>query len=204
MFSDIINIITGDTGEDKVKKAILILFLLVMCATSWSAGFKQRIVLLDNSIIIGEIVEMKDGIYTVSTEAVGEIKVSADKILEISKLDTDRPAAANQQIDIIDNSKKPVRKTVNPQSVQPGSSTGGSDNLKAQQERANAQVQSMVMQEDFLDNMMSLSENKDMLDVMSDPEVMDAISRNDYDFLMNNDKMKNLMESSEIKELFGE
>jgi len=204
VFSDIINIITGDTGEDKVKKAILILFLLVMCATSWSAGFKQRIVLLDNSIIIGEIVEMKDGIYTVSTEAVGEIKVSADKILEISKLDTDRPAAANQQIDIIDNSKKPVRKTVNPQSVQPGSSTGGSDNLKAQQERANAQVQSMVMQEDFLDNMMSLSENKDMLDVMSDPEVMDAISRNDYDFLMNNDKMKNLMESSEIKELFGE
>jgi hypothetical protein len=38
---------------------------------------------------------------------------------------------------------------------------------------------------------------------MSDPDVMDAISRNDYDFLMNNEKMKNLMESSEIKDLLG-
>jgi hypothetical protein len=187
-----------------VKKAVLILFLLVICATSWAAGAKQRIVLLDNSIIIGEIVEMKDGIYTVSTETVGEIKVAADKILEISKLDADRPATANKQIDIIDSTKKPARKAVNRESVQPGSSTGGSDNLKAQQERANAQVQSMAMQEDFLDNMMSLSENENMLDVMSDPEVMDAISRNDYEFLMNNDKMKTLMESSEIKDLFGE
>ncbi len=204
MFSGIINIITGNTGEDKVKKAVLILFLLVMCATSWAAGAKQRIVLLDNSIIIGEIVEMKDGIYTVSTETVGEIKVAADKILEISKLDADRPATANKQIDIIDNTKKQARKAVSRQSVQPDSSTGGSDNLKAQQERANAQVQSMAMQEDFLDNMMSLSENENMLDVMSDPEVMDAISRNDYEFLMNNDKMKTLMESSEIKDLFGE
>ena len=182
-----------------MKKAILILFLLVMCATSWAAGVKQQIVLLDNSIIIGEIIEMKDGIYTVSTETVGEIKVAADKILEIRKLDADRPAAAGQNIDIIDNSKKPARKPASPPRTM-----GGSDDLKAQQERANAQVQSMAMQEDFLDNMMDLSGSENMMDVMSDPEVMEAISRNDYEFLMNNDKMKNLMESSEIRELFGE
>jgi len=175
------------------------MFLLALCATSWAAGVKQRIVLLDNSIIIGEIVEMKDGIYTVSTETVGEIKVAADKILEISKLDADRPGAARQNIDIIDDSRKPARKP-----AAPPRTMGGSDDLKAQQERANAQVQSMAMQEDFLDNMMDLSGSEDMMDVMSDPEVMEAISRNDYEFLMNNEKMKNLMESSEIRDLFGE
>jgi hypothetical protein len=39
---------------------------------------------------------------------------------------------------------------------------------------------------------------------MADPEVMDAISRNDYDFLMNNEKMINLMESQDIKGLLGD
>jgi hypothetical protein len=198
-FSGIINENYEDTGEDKVKRIILALLLAAICSTSWAAGVKQRIVLLDNSVIIGEIVEMKDGIYTIRTETVGEIKVSADKIIEISKHDADRPAASGQNIDIIDRSKKPARKQVS----QPRS-MGASDDLKAQQERANAQVQSMATQEDFLDDMMNLSGSENMLDVMSDPEVMEAISRNDYEFLMNNEKMKNLMESSEIKDLLGE
>ena len=182
-----------------MKKIVLALLLLVICSTSWATGVKQRIVLLDNSVIIGEIVEMKDGVYTVSTEAVGEIKVAADKILEISKLDAARPATTGRNINIIDRSKKQAGKAA-PQAR----TMGGSDDLKAQQERANAQVQSMVMQEDFLDNMMNLSGSENMMDVMSDPEVMEAISRNDYEFLMNNEKMKNLMESSEIRDIFGE
>lgn len=181
-----------------MKKFFLFLLLVLLCSTSHAAGVKQRIVLLDNSVIVGEIVEMKDGIYTVKSDAMGEIKVSADKILEISKLDQ-ASSATSQNIDILDRSKKKAHKApVQPRSV------GVSDDLKIQQERANSQVQSMSMQEDFLDSMMNLSGSADMVDVMSDPEVMDAISRNDYEFLMNSDKMKTLMESSEIKDLLGE
>ena len=33
---------------------------------------------------------------------------------------------------------------------------------------------------------------------------MDAINRGDYDFLMNNSKMQNLMDSSEIQTLLGD
>lgn len=185
-----------------MKRIVLLALMVAVCSISWAAETKQRIVLLDNSVIIGEIVEMKDGIYTVSTEAVGEIKVAADKILEISKLDAAKPVAVESNskpdIEIVDN-RKPARKPV----AQPRS-MGGSDDLRAQQERANAQVQSMAMQEDFLDDMMNLSESQNMIEVMSDPEVMEAISRNDYEFLMNNDKMKKLMESSEIRDMFGE
>ncbi|EKD83909.1 MAG: hypothetical protein ACD_39C00379G0005 [uncultured bacterium] len=183
-----------------MKKAALVLLCVALAGICLAAGIKQRIVLLDNSVIIGEVTEMKDGVYTVQTEAVGEIKIAADKILEISKLDSAQPSASGKNIDILDRNKKPVRNTVQ----QPQHSSVASDDLKSQQERANAQVQSMAMQEDFLDNMMNLSGNEDMIDVMSDPEVMEAISRNDYEFLMNNEKMKSLMESSEIRDLFGE
>lgn len=181
-----------------MRKTILVLLLVSLCSISYAAGVKQRIVLLDNSVIVGEIVEMKDGIYTVKSDVMGEIMVPADKILEISKLDQAR-SATSQNIDILDRSKKSAHKTpAKPRTI------GGSDDLTIQQERANSQVQSMTMQEDFLENMMDLSGSANMLDVMSDPEVMDAISRNDYEFLMNNDKMKGLMESSEIKDLLGE
>ncbi|HAE40832.1 MAG TPA: hypothetical protein DCG57_19690 [Candidatus Riflebacteria bacterium] len=184
-----------------MKKIALMLLLVLMSTLCLAAGMRQRIVLLDNSVIIGEVTEMKDGVYTVVSETVGEIKIAADKVLEISKLDTDQSSAPAKNIDILDRDNKPAKRAVQQQST---SRTMASDDLKAQQERANAKVQSMAMQEDFLDNMMNLSGSGNMVDVMSDPEVMEAISRNDYEFLMNNEKMKNLMESSEIKELFGE
>ncbi|PKL44643.1 MAG: hypothetical protein CVV41_04570 [Candidatus Riflebacteria bacterium HGW-Riflebacteria-1] len=185
-----------------MKKIAFLLLLVSMATLCLAAGMRQRIVLLDNSVIIGEVTEMKDGVYTVVSETVGEIKIAADKVLEISRLDTDQSSAPAKNIDILDrDNKKPAKRAVQPQST---SRTMASDDLKAQQERANAQVQSMAMQEDFLDNMMNLSGSGNMVEVMSDPEVMEAISRNDYEFLMNNEKMKNLMESSEIKDLFGE
>jgi hypothetical protein len=62
----------------------------------------------------------------------------------------------------------------------------------------------MTADGDFVDSLLDLSENQSMMDVMADPEVMDAISRNDYDFLMNNEKMINLMESQDIKGLLGD
>lgn len=184
-----------------MKKIALFLLFVSWSGLCLAAGIRQRIVLLDNSVIIGEVTEMKDGIYTIHSDTVGEIKIAAEKVLEISKLDSETSAASGKSINILDRDKKPAKRAVQ---TQPTSRTMASDDLKAQQERANAQVQSMAMQEDFLDNMMNLSGNENMVDVMSDPEVMDAINRNDYEFLMNNEKMKNLMESSDIKELFGE
>ena len=62
----------------------------------------------------------------------------------------------------------------------------------------------MAMDGDFLDSMMNLGNSEAMNDIMQDPEIMDAISRNDYDYLMNNEKMKSLMDSQEIKELLGD
>ena len=180
-----------------MKKIVLILLLVAVSSICSAAGIKQRIVLLDRSVIIGEVTEMKDGIYTVQSETVGEIKIPAEKIIEITKLDSAQPAASGQAIGILDGTKKPVR------NAQPRA-LAGSDDLKAQQERANSQVQSMTAQEDFLENMMDLSGSANMIEVMTDPEVMEAISRNDYEFLMNNEKMKSLMESSEIKDLLGE
>ncbi len=179
-----------------MKKFVLIIMVVLMSISLNGAEAKQqRILLQDKSVIMGQVLELKEGQYTIRTETMGEIKLAADKILEISSLEiqatSSRPA---KEIAIRDGSKKQAY----------SSPPVSSSNANAQQDQVNSRVRSMAMDGDFLDSMMDLSQAGSMLDVMSDPEVMDAINRNDYDFLMNSEKMKNLMGSPEIRELLGD
>ncbi len=159
----------------------------------------SRIVLSDGTVINGEVTGMANGVYTIETSAMGTLNVNADSVVSISKGAPDSNNNNKSNIDIIDGNKK------NNSSVQDKlDSELKANSYSAMQNQANQKVQSMMMKGDFMDSMMGLSENSKMTDVMNDPEVMDAIQRGDYDFLMNNSKMQNLMDSSEIQTLLGD
>jgi hypothetical protein len=163
----------------------------------------QRIVLQDKTVLVGRIVEMKNGVYSVQTETLGTINIDADKIVEITSSDR---SSESPKIGIIDGSHQRPDTEEAKRPVQPAvqKSSPDSADLSQQQEEVNSQVRSMAMSGDFLDSMMNLSESSAMTDIMQDPEIMDAISRNDYEYLMNSEKMKNLMDSQEIKEMLGD
>lgn len=197
----------------KILVASALLFALSTPCLMMAEEKTQRILLRDKSVIIGQVLEMKDGVYTIKTEAMGEFKISADKILEISAIDLvkKRPSAKETAI-VVDEDVRPeiairdgsrVKKNRQP-AASSGEPAAGSDDLARQQDQVNSHVRSMTMNGEFLDSMMDLGQNSSMMDIMSDPEIMDAISRNDYDFLMNSDKMKDLMDSPEIKNLLGD
>ena len=166
---------------------IMLVMVALMAVNGLSAQQTQRIVLNDNSIIVGEIVEMRDGVYRIKTTAMGEVQVRADQINSMT-------ANNSSQVQILDQEPPASHNPRQPDSA----------NYSHQQEHVNSRVRSMAMNEDYLENLMDLSGSSEMLSVMSDPEVMDAISRNDYEFLMNNEKMKNLMDSQGIRSLLGE
>lgn len=199
-----------------MKKILVASVLLIIFSIPGFAAAEekmQRILLRDKSVIIGQVLEMKDNVYTIKTDAMGEFKIGADKILEISALELvkKRPVAkeaaaavdeeVRPEIAIRDGSR--VKKTRQPSS-ESSEPAAGSGDLARQQDQVNSHVRSMTMNGEFLDSMMDLGQNSSMMDIMSDPEIMDAISRNDYDFLMNSDKMKDLMDSPEIKNLLGD
>ena len=75
--------------------------------------------------------------------------------------------------------------------------------MRHQQEMVNTSVQSMAMEEDFLNKVMELGQNPDMLDVMNDESLMEAINSQDYQSLMQNEKMQRLMNSPDLRELLG-
>ncbi len=178
--------------------ALVTTLFLVICFSLAAQNASQRVILDDNTVLIGRVVELKDGIYTIETETLGSIKISADKILEISS-NSGSTVQRAPKIGIIDGARSSSARQNDEKSPVPA----GSD-LARQQEEVNSRVKSMTMSGDFLDSMMNLSESSEMLDIMQDPEVMEAISNNDYEYLMNSDKMKNLMDSQEIKDLLGD
>lgn len=199
-----------------IKKPFLttaLSLILSVCSTGGiaSAGQNQlqRILLSDKTVIIGQVIAMQNGIYTIKSDAVGELKISADKIVAISSLNqpVERPLQPVKEIAIRDGAHSQRQNAESVSNASSGSET--SKNVREtpagrQQEEVNSQVQSMAMNGDFLNSMLKLSESSDMSDIMQDPEIMDAISRNDYDFLMNSEKMKSLMDNQEIKDLLGD
>lgn len=207
----------------RIIQIFVLAVLLLLPVASHAAGetAQQRIVLTDKTTLIGRVVEMKDGVYTVETDTLGRLKIEAARVVEISSLNQAvaaqpketaagsaidssqseaEPAVTTKNIKILDGAKK--QQTSEP--PQENASVAGSDDLARQQEEVNSRVRSMTMDGDFLDSMMDLGDSNAMSEVMQDPEIMDAISRNDYDFLMNNEKMKSLMDSQEIKSLLGD
>ncbi len=174
----------------------------------------MTVTLKDRSVLRGELVEFRNGVYLLKTETLGEVKIPADKVLSLKTGDEpssepgmqndsrNAPSAAGKA-----KSRGPaIREGGGGEKappVQEESAGPASDNLKEQQKSANAQVQSMLMDGSFMDNISNLGQNEAMQNVLQDPEIMEAIQRGDYDFLMNSDKMKNLIESSDMQNILG-
>lgn len=180
-------------------KKIFSFVLISLFIAQMAFGAKySRITLNDGTTIYGKVVGMKEGVYTVLTQSMGEVKIDSEKVLEISS----NPANVqrNSNVGIIDgNNRKSTSSYKNNYS-----SNSNENSYSAEQEKANARVQSMVTNEDFLDNLMELSTSSEMQNVLNDPEIMEAISSGDYEFLMNSPKMKELMNSSTIQNMLGD
>ena len=182
-------------------------FLAISLALA--AGQVQVITLKDQSVIKGEVLEMKNGTYSIKTATMGELKIAADQIVSMMNEGATplvaQPASSNTRpsvggLNIREGNPKAPRVMSKPL-IAPPTPEAPTSNAQGQ---VNERVQSMMMNGQFAEKVTGLSESKDLDSVMADPEVMRAIQNLDYEFLMNNPKMKQLMESGEVKGLLGE
>ena len=188
------------------------LFLLVLLFAFGAVPYVtaedvQVIRLKDGSVIRGHVVELKDNVYRINTQTLGEVKVDADKVLVIAKeseyVDPQQAPAPqiregfSRQRDASHRSSPRL-----PANSVPTPAPAGSD-VGHQQNMVNDQVKSMMQDGNFLNKMMDLGSNPAMEEVMSDPELMDAINNMDYQTLMNSEKMQRLMDSQDTQDLLG-
>jgi hypothetical protein len=170
-----------------MKISYLLLILSLLASTIVSAE-PRRVLLIDGTEIIGELLSLKNGSYTIQSQSLGTLTIAERQVASISSLGAS--ARGTPQANI-----------------QPRVSAITSPVESAEQSFAGQQMQSiqqsLMSNSETLRSIMTLQSNPDMQAVLADPEIMAAIQRLDLESLRNNPKIKKLMQNSDIKSISG-
>lgn len=146
---------------------------LLMPALAWAEI--QVITLKDGTQIIGELVGVNNGKYTIRSTAMGEIKIDSSNVTSIAI-----PAAAPQA---------PV--VAAPQ-INPSAQVGGQ--MQAMQTQ-------LMNNPDVMTEMQKMMEDPEFMQLISDPAVLQAVTAKDPQALQNSPSGQKLMSNPKMRAL---
>ena len=153
---------------------LFILFLLILWTGDGLAGQVQEIELTDGSVISGEILSLSGGTYILRSESLGTINIPQSNVRAI------RPRSAT-------NTHTQSRSSM--------------------QNPASAQIQDMQQMltgNTVIMNMIqSLQNNPDLLRILEDPALMDAVRSGDIKTLEANPQFRKLLRDPTIRDITG-
>lgn len=154
---------------------VLALFLSFFCRTVWAltSGPDAVIRLKDGSIIKGQVLGKDGDKYRILSSSLGLIAVKDSDVVSLEeKQMPEKPPAPAQ------------------------ASPGPLESSQAQQ------IQGALLDNpQTVKSIQDLSQDKDVLDIVSDPQIKDAIARQDLEYLRNNEKFLKFMENPSVKEV---
>jgi hypothetical protein len=155
----------------KTVQIVLVFLLALFCGGAF-AGAAGEIELVDGSVIQGEIVSFKEGVYTIRSKAIGSIEINESKIrtIRFTSDKTGRKAAYN--------------------------STQGSVSAESQ-----AIQQALLSNEEILPILLSLQNDPEIQEILNDPDVMDAVLAGDLQRLMSNPKFMELLNHPKVRKI---
>ncbi|MDD4957658.1 MAG: hypothetical protein PHH49_08115 [Candidatus Omnitrophica bacterium] len=159
-----------------IKKTAVICLLITITTLTSMAAPSSRVELKDGSSINGEVVSLQDGIYTIMTSALGEIKIGAGSI---SRIESESPAP---------NSTARYEQAVSAPSI--SSQVEGYKKALT----ANAEISSMIS---------DLGSDKELQNILKDPQIVSAVTSANVPALMGNEKFMDLMNNPKIQEILG-
>jgi len=160
-----------------MKNALFItvtLSLVIVAGAVFGEPTVREILLKDGSVIRAEILSFEDGVYSLRSETMGELRLQDSAIETIRLPDDGRRKMAGAE------------------------SSGGPDNQTRQKNVKNLQS-SMLSSPALLSMIFALQEDPDVQDILSDEEVMGLIMTGDMDNLEDNPQFIRLMENPKIR-----
>jgi hypothetical protein len=151
---------------------IVFVFLFSVSCSAVFAGEPGEIELIDGSVIHGEIVSFKEGVYTVRSEAIGSIEINESKIRAIRF-----------------TSQKTSREEAY-------SATKGSPRAESE-----ALQDALLSNEEILPILLSLQNDPEIQGILNDPEIMDAVFAGDLQRLMSNPKFMELLNHPKVRRI---
>ena len=152
---------------------IILIFLTMLLAISISianAGEPAEVELVDGSVVYGEIVSLKNGVYTIDSDSMGTITINKSKIraIRFKSHDVKRDVEANLQ-------KNDTRGEI--QDIQ----------------------KALLGNEDILNIILSLQDDPKVQEILKDPDVMNSVQTGDIQSLMSNPKFMELLNHPKFK-----
>ena len=154
-------------------------------ASITSASELREITLDDGSSIVGEIISVENGRYTIKTKSLGTLTLGSRQVKSITQLggSTGSPAAAATAI--------ADRKGASINSISSGSVASSVQQIQSSI-TSNTSLMSAIMQ---------MQSNPEMQAVLSDPALMQAIQSFDIEVIQNHPKIIRLMQSQEVQQI---
>lgn len=158
--------------------------LLVLAGLPAGAGPLREVELEDGSVLQAEVVAMKDGVYTLKSEAMGQINVDESAIRAIRS-----PGSA-----------KAPTPTPESRAAAPPASPGQPD----VEEMRQSMMGNVLSNPNLMGMIFALRNDPQVQEVLQDPEVMEMVMSGDLQGLRNNPKFRKLMENPNIQSLTEE
>ncbi|MBM75235.1 MAG: hypothetical protein CMK59_07525 [Proteobacteria bacterium] len=188
----------------------MIVFFLNM-AFAEPSDLKQRIYLSDGSVLTGELLSFDGTSYLFKTESLGEIALNSERVQRLETISSSTPSqgsATPTQPSSFGSSTYTQSTPSTPRAPaipkQPKSSTtlpsmqGGVDPASM----VISTMQSVIMQDDeIMGLVLQLQSDPNLMILMSDPQVMQAIQTGDFKALEQHPAMKDLMNSPQMKQI---
>jgi hypothetical protein len=161
------------SGGANMKLAVVCFWALYMMMVGCVlAGELSEVEMRDGSVIQAEVISLDGNHYTLRSDSLGTFSVERSKVKGIRM-------KASEGVTIEDGK--------GPQALTNGQ-------IKALQER-------MISDKNILDMIVSLQNDPDFQAVMSDPDVMKAVSSGDMSALMSNPKFLKLLDKPEVQHI---
>jgi hypothetical protein len=155
-----------------MKTLLLSLLLLSLCSVSQA---QQVITLKDGSQVKGELAGVVNGVYTVKTPVIGEVHVAAKDVVSIS------------------NGSLPVP-NAQPVAAAPAPQSGFNQQIQDAQARLMSNPETMMA-------LQQLAQDPVIAPLLSDPQLIAAVTSKDANAIANNPKAKKLMEDPRMQKL---
>lgn len=153
-------------------KRILLLCLLVLVILSSSVfAATVKVQLNDGSIVVGELVEFNNSIYTFESKSFGRVKINESEIKEIHYKSGDG-IEASQEIPLANMSSE-----------------------------IETMKKSMLTDEEVMNIIHSLQDDPEFQEILKDPVIMNAVQSGDINTLMSNEKFSKLLDHSSVEQI---
>jgi hypothetical protein len=156
---------------DERLSVISVLLLLGVLISAVSAGEIGEVELIDGSVIRGEIISSKDGIYTMKSDTLGTVRIEESKIRTIR---FKPPSTRNEK---------------------------AQDTVPAAEARVQALQQLLLGDQEILGMILSLLNDPEVRGILEDPTIIEAVSAGDIEALSSNPKFMKLLNNPAIQEI---